>query len=1174
MEEARRPITAQDGILAAGAELLRFEGLTLDFPGRTLSAADGREIPLTRAEFMLLAVLIRNRGRALSRDQLLDAIASRHAEPFDRSVDVLIGRLRRKIEPQTKAPRLILTVPGHGYKFAAKPVQVVAEQEEATALAFTAEEPSAAPANPIAERRLLTVMVCSLSGATGSSIRLDPEERHSIVRAFRTCCSDICGRLDGVLGAVVGDSVHVYFGHPAAHEHNAEQAIRAGLAVVEAVERLDVGSAVHLGARVGIATGEVVTGEGLGEVSGEASALAQDFAARAASGTVMLGATTRHLAGGLFDYCALSEADGMPPEAFQVLGEAAMATRFDALHPGSLTPLIGRAEEAALLLGRWHRAQAGSGNIVLLSGEPGIGKSRLVRELHSHLADTAHVPLIYYCAPHQRDSPYHPFIQHLEHGAGFARADSAEVRLGKLKALLVKNGSGPDALALFADLLSIPTDGSFPKLNLSPQQRRDRTAIALIAQVIAAAAGAPVLLVFEDVQWMDRTSLEVLDEIVDRVADLAVLLIVTFRPEFTAAWSGYPHATVLVLNRLDCSAAKQMVAQVSSGAMPDSLSRRIIAQADGVPLFLEELTKTMLEGGAEAGTSLPATLHDSLMERLDRLPAAKRVAQLGAAIGRSFSHDLVAGLSGIPGRNLCASLDQLVSSGLVTRRGSPTDATYTFKHALVQTAAYESMLKNQRAAIHERIVELLLGQQSGIEDSQPDLLGYHCELAGLIEKAAAYYIQAGWRSNYHAAYEDSCEQFRNVLRLAATLPEGKTRDLVELRALRGVGLTMGNIEGYASASFGAASLRALELCERAGGPPEFLGINFGVFTFQSWRSDLRGGLNTAERMLRWGQLQGDIRGCILGELNIGKARAARGELAAALSHLQRALDLSESSRNDPAAIWTFRVAISRTVAMHHIHCSLSRVLCWMGYLEQAMTHSSAAVDQHEDEVIFVAEPMRFLQRLWIMSVLGDPRDLVALAEKMAEHSRHHSLPMFAAVAVIMRGYGIAHSSQSEAGQLKMAEGLAAYAGTGAVRDSCYFRTLLAETHRLTGETNTARSILSAALEETERTGEKCYDAELHRGIGEAHYQRGDIPAAAQSFRRALAIARDQGARLWELKAATSYARMLRDQGEPQQAHARLSPIYSWFSEGFDTVPLRRARALLNELEAANNVAAL
>ncbi len=397
--------------------------------------------------------------------------------------------------------------------------------------------------------------------------------------------------------------------------------------------------------------------------------------------------------------------------------------------------------------------------------------------------------------------------------------------------MLTNNGSDPETLALFADLLSIPTDGSFPKLNLSPQQRRDRTAAALIAQAVAAAARAPVLLVVEDAQWMDQTSLEIVDALVDRVTDLPGLLIVTFRPEFTPPWSSHPQAVVLVLNRLDSSAAGQMIDQVSGGAMPESLSRRIIAQADGVPLFLEELTKAMLEGRAAAGTSLPATLHDSLMERLDRLPAAKRIAQLGAAIGRSFSHDLLAGLSDIPQPNLCASLDQLVSSGLVARRGLPPEATYTFKHALVQTAAYESMVKSHRAAIHERIVDLLLIQEPNIENSQPDLLAYHCELANLIDKAAAYYIQAGWRSNYRAAYQDSCEQFRNALRLAATLPEGKARDLIELRALRGFGLTLGNIEGYASAGFGAANLQALELCERTGQPAEYLGINFGVATF-------------------------------------------------------------------------------------------------------------------------------------------------------------------------------------------------------------------------------------------------------------------------------------------------------------------------------------------------------
>jgi class 3 adenylate cyclase/tetratricopeptide (TPR) repeat protein len=1160
MEEAEKLIAGQDGVLAAGAALLRFEGLTFDLAGRTLTSVHGHEIYLTRAEFDLLSVLIQGRGRAFYRDELLDAVVGRRAEPFDRSIDVLIGRLRRKIEPEPKAPRLILTLPGHGYKFSAKPVQVVTEHEESTAPALPAAEPSAAPAEPIPERRQLTVMVCSVSGATGPSIRLDPEERHELFRTFQTCCSEICGRFGGVLGSITCDTIHVTFGYPVAHEHDVEQAIRTGLAVVAAVEQLDFGSAVRLRARVGIATGEAVAGDGPVEISTEALSLARELAASAANGTVMVGATTRCLAGGLFQYRALSTGQ----ESFQVLGEAAVATRFDALHPGDLTPLVGRREEVELLLHRWRRAQASSGNVVLLSGEPGIGKSRLVRELRSRLAGTAHIPLMCYCAPHQRDSPYHPFIQHLEHAAEFTRLDDGGVRLGKLKALLTKNDSDPETLALFADLLSIPVDGSLTKLSLSPQQRREQMAAALVGQVVTAAARAPVLLVIEDAQWMDRTSLEVTDEIVDGIANLPVLLIVTFRPEFTAPWSSHPQATVLVLNRLDCSAARLMVDQVSDGAMPESLRRRIIAQADGIPLFLEELTKTMLEGGAEAGTSLPASLHDSLMERLDRLPEAKRAAQLGAAIGRSFPHDLVAGVSDIPDRTLCFALDQLVATGLVARRGLPPDATYTFKHALVQTAAYESMLKSQRTGIHERIVELLLKQEPNIEDSRPDLLGYHCELAGLLEKAAAYYIQAGWRSNYHAAYEDSSEQFRNALRLAATLPQGEARDLVELRALRGVGLTMGNIEGYGSANFGAANLRALELCDRVGQPPEFLGINFGISVFQFYRSDLCGGLKTAERLLRWGQMRGDIRGCILGEFVAGRATAQSGALATARSHLQRAADLLESSRDDPAIIWTFGVAISRGVAMYNIHSTFSRVLCLMGYPEQALTHSSAAVEPREEEVRVVMEPMRLWQRLWVLSVLGEARDLVAPAEKMAELSRRHKLPLFGATAAIMLGYGIAHSGQPKTGQSAISEGLAAYTSTGAVTGSCYYRALLAETHRMMGETDAVLSILSAALEETERIGEKCYHAELHRGIGEAHCQRGDIHAAEQSFRHALAIAHDQDARLWELNAATSYARLLRDQGEPQQAYALLAPIYGWFTEGFDTAPLQRAKVLLDE----------
>jgi DNA-binding winged helix-turn-helix (wHTH) protein len=495
-------------MLAAEAELLRFEGLTLDLAGRTLTAADGHEIRLTRAEFALLSVLIGARGRALSRDQLLDAVTGRRGEPFDRSVDVLIGRVRRKIEAEPKTPRLIVTIPGHGYKFAAK----AARAEEPVTRELRTVQGSATLTKPTVERRQVTVMVCSLSAATGPGLRLDAEERHHILRAFRTCCGDSCSRFGGRLGAVGGETVHVYFGYPVAHEHDVEQAVRAGLAVVEAVARLDAGSVFPFGVRVGIATGVALAGAWPGEISAEASALAQELTGRTACGTVLVSATTRRLAGGLFECRVL---DGSSPAAYQVLGETPAETRFDALHAEGLTPLVGRKEEIALLGRRWHRAEAGDGNVVLLSGEPGIGKSRLVRELRNQLADRAHNPLICCCAPHQQESSYHPFIRHLEHTAGFAKGDNAATRLAKLGRLLAERTGEPEVLALFADLLSIPNDGSFVASDLSPRERRDRTTAALLGQVVAAAASAPVLLVFEDVHWMDETSLEILDALVD-----------------------------------------------------------------------------------------------------------------------------------------------------------------------------------------------------------------------------------------------------------------------------------------------------------------------------------------------------------------------------------------------------------------------------------------------------------------------------------------------------------------------------------------------------------------------------------------------------------------------------------------------------------------------------------
>ncbi len=697
-------------------ERLHFAGFTLDRAGRTLTDAAGADVPLWRSEFELLLTLLRCAGRVLSRDHLLEAVAGRRSDAFDRSVDVMIGRLRGKLEADRKAPKLIVTVPGVGYKLTAKPMAVA----EVAARAPPRAQPRAA------ERRQLTVARCDLAGPEPLSARMDPEDLHRLLAAYYACCGDIVARYGGAMAPKQPDCTIAYFGYPQAHEHAAERAVRAGLAIVEAAATMDPAPPAVFAARVAVATGGAVVGDLFGgdetapqTAIGEAPDMSARLLGPIRAGMVVISANTRRLVGGLFRYRPLAGID-----AFQVLGEGAAESRFAALHRAALSPLVGRDEEVALLLRRWARAKAGAARVVQIVGEAGLGKSRLLHELQARLVDEPHRGVLLSCSPLHSDSAYYPFIQHVRLAAGLERRMANDEGLKRLRGLLSPSAAHLGT-ALIADLVSIPIqDGEIPG-GLGPTERRRRTAEALIAYLIGATRQEPVLLVVEDVHWIDPTSLAILEMLTERIAHCRALVVVTSRPDFSPSWPAAVPVETMVLNRLDEAAVAEFISGVAGPALAPDIARRIIARADGVPLFIEELTHAILESAASE-TALPASLHDSLMARLDRIPAAKSIAQIGAVIGRSFSHELIAGIADQPESKLEEALDQLVASGLVSRRGGEprgagADAVHTFKHALVRDAAYESLLRSQRAAIHARIVTLLERQEPGIEGAQPGL---------------------------------------------------------------------------------------------------------------------------------------------------------------------------------------------------------------------------------------------------------------------------------------------------------------------------------------------------------------------------------------------------------------------------------------------------------------------
>ena len=662
--------------------------------------------------------------------------------------------------------------------------------------ALSADEataPSATSVSPEdrAERRQVTVMFSDLVGSTALSARMDPEDLREVISAYQKCVAETVGRFGGFVAKYMGDGVLVYFGYPQAHEDDAERAVRAGLELVAAVSRLKTHAALQT--RIGIATGLVVVGDLIGSgasqeqaIVGETPNLAARLQGIAEPNSVVIAESTRKLVGNLFELEDLGAKDlkgiAGPVRAWAALRPASVESRFEAMHASGLTQLVGREEELELLLRRWSKAKTGEGQVVLLSGEAGIGKSRLTAALLERLAAEPHTRLRYFCSPQHTDSALYPIISQMERAAGFMHDDNAHAKLGKLDDVLAQGFTQRQDAALFAEMLSLPNDGRYQTLELTPQQRRQRTLEALTTQLQALSRSNPLLMIFEDVHWIDPTSLEALDRAVDRIRTLGVLLIVAYRPEFEPPWIGRPYVTALNINRLGERDIAALIDRVTGNKpLPASIRQDIIERTDGIPLFVEEMTKAVLEAESEGDArrkvatipspalAVPASLHASLMARLDRLGPAKEVAQIGAVIGREFSHALLAAVVRKPEAELQSALDRLIAAGLLLRHDVPPQATYLFKHALVQDAAYGTLLREPRRALHACIAENLESEFADIAESQPELLARHCTEAGLIEKAASLWGKAGQRSLARSALVEAVEQLTRALALDRSL---------------------------------------------------------------------------------------------------------------------------------------------------------------------------------------------------------------------------------------------------------------------------------------------------------------------------------------------------------------------------------------------------------------------
>jgi class 3 adenylate cyclase/predicted ATPase len=1035
-----------------------------------------------------------------------------------------------------------------------------------------------------AERRQVTVMFSDLVGSTALSTRMDPEDLREVISAYQKCVAETVQRFGGFVAKFMGDGVLVYFGYPQAHEDDAERAVRAGLELVAAVGALKTHAALQT--RVGIATGLVVVGDLIGSgasqeqaIVGETPNLAARLQGIAEPDSIVIAESTRKLVGNLFELEDLGAQDlkgiAGPARAWAVLRASSAEGRFEAMHATGLTDLVGREEELELLFRRWSKAKTGEGQVVLLSGEAGIGKSRLTAAVLERLSLEPHTRLRYFCSPQHTNSALYPIISQMERAVGFAHDDSAQAKLAKLDVLLARTSTSIENAALFAEMLSLPNDGRYPVLALDPQQRRQRTLEALTGQVEALSRQKPVLMILEDAHWADPTSMEAFSRAVDRTRTFGVLLIVTYRPEFEPPWTGRPNVTVLTLNRLGEREIAAMIDRVTGNKrLPESLKHDIIERTDGIPLFVEEITKAVLEAENEGATertvaaipspslAVPASLHASLMARLDRLGFAKEVAQIGAVIGREFPHALIAAVARKGEPELRSALDRLIDAGLLFRQGEAPHATYLFKHALVQDAAYGTLLREPRRALHARIAETLESEFPEIAENQPELVARHCTDAGLIEKAAGLWGKAGQRSLERSALVEAVEQLTRALAQISALPATPLLRREQIKFQAALITPLIHVKGYAAPETKAAAERARLLIEQAealGEPPEdpllLFSVLYGfwVASYIAFNGDVMRSL--AAQFLELAEKQDATVPLMIGRRLMGNSLMLTGDIAEGRAHCDQAIVLYNPAEHRPLAT-QFGQDVRVAILSYRSLYPQAALADTKHALEDARGIGQSATLMYA----LAHAPLTRFQCGNYTTAKAELDELAALAdEKSARFWNGH--------VMWVRGWLFALTGNVSDAVHMITSGITAFRSTGSTFWMPFHLSHLASAYAEPDKFDDAWRSINEAIAAIETTKERWHEAEVHRTAGEIALMspEPDEAKAKGYFERALSVARQQQAKSWELRAAMSMARLWRDQGKPQQAHELLAPVYGWFTEGFDTLDLKEAKALLEEL---------
>ena len=1049
-----------------------------------------------------------------------------------------------------------------------------------------------APENPptnvetTGERRQLTVMFCDLVGSTALSEKLDPEELRSLLHNYRTVCGEVISRYEGFVARYVGDGILTYFGWPKAHEEDAERALRAALEIVQTVKQASLSEALSV--RIGIATGPVVVGEqaGVGEQSKLAIGSTPNLAARlqglASPDQIVIASSTRRLVRNAFELADLGEHElkgiAEPVHAWRVVAVSAAASRFEAATHGFVTPMVGREQELGLLLDRWQQAQGGEGQAALLSGEPGIGKSRVLNTLRERLEAQGAATLRFQCSPYHVNSAFYPSIDYFERTLKFGRDESHESKLDKLEALIVKQFGRPISDVRFlASLLSISYEERYDSLSILPHKFKDETLRALADLTESVARRQPTVMLYEDAHWADPTSLELMDLLVDRVRNVPLLIVVTYRPEFQSRWSQHGHVTALNLSKLTRAQSTSIVDKLTgSKELPAGLLDQILNKTDGVPLYVEELTKSILESGElevigdhydYIGTSrnvtIPATLRDSLMARLDRFPAAKEIAQVGAAIGREFGYELLAAVTPHDKTNLDAALAELTESGLTFRRGTPPEASYIFKHALVQDAAYDSLLKTRRQTLHTKIAQALVQLFPGAVAAQPETVAHHYTAAELPQEAIPYWLRAGELAHKSMALQESIAHSERGISSVERIGSGVDRDRFELDLRTALAMAWMALRGWTYPEVESNLVRAWELEQELGSSAHTLKILFGLWLHRLCSGRERESLIFGNLLLAQAQKRDDASIHLVGLNTICLAHYFLGEFAESARNAEAVIAAYDPIRDRHLVDWLNHDP--KTAALGYNACAQ-----WMlGYPDSAVNLADEALawSRGRGHAVDVGWALHFLI-IFLFHHRREPERCGPLLDEFERLAREQHLLFYEQVlAPLCRALLYLQLGRAQEADAEFQLAIPRWCETGMGSSLPLWKTWHAEAAGLLHQFDQGLGLVEEALEQIHRVGweERLSLPETLRIKAWLLQSRGDIEQAELCFHDAISVARKQQAKSWELRSSTSLARLWQSQGKRKEAHDLLAPVYNWFTEGFDTKDLIEAKALLEEL---------